>query len=61
MDVADRVQAGRPLVKDELGERAQKLFQDFLEGYTIPLTLVLSSAHHISTCPRCADTLWTMR
>ena len=40
MDVADRVHAGRPPVKDELGERAQKLFQDFLEGYTNPAPLI---------------------
>ena len=31
MDVADRVQAGQAVVKDVLGERAQKMFQDFLE------------------------------
>ena len=35
MDVVDRVHAGRPQLKDELGERAQKLFQDFLEGYIV--------------------------
>ena len=31
MDVADRMQSGQPAVKDVLGERAQKMFQDFLE------------------------------
>ncbi len=31
MDVGDRVQAGQAVVKDVLGERAQKMFQDFLE------------------------------
>lgn len=31
MDVADRMQSGRAVVRDVLGERAQKLFQDFLE------------------------------
>lgn len=31
MDVADRVQVGQAVVKDVLGERAQKMFQDFLE------------------------------
>jgi len=34
MDVADRVQSGQPTVRDVLGERAQKMFQDFLEEYT---------------------------
>ena len=32
MDVADRLQTTQPIVKDELGHRVQKLFQDFLEG-----------------------------
>ena len=31
MDVADRMQSGQATVKDVLGERAQKMFQDFLE------------------------------
>ena len=31
MDVADRMQSGQAVVKDVLGERAQKMFQDFLE------------------------------
>ena len=31
MDVAD-VQTGRVHVKDDVGDRVQKLFQDFLEG-----------------------------
>ena len=31
MDVAERVQAGQALVQDVIGERAQKMFQDFLE------------------------------
>ena len=31
MDVADRMQSGRAVVRDVLGERTQKLFQDFLE------------------------------
>ena len=31
MDVADRVQSGQPTVRDVLGERAQKMYQDFLE------------------------------
>lgn len=30
MDVAD-VQVGQPRVRDEVGVRCQKLFQDFLE------------------------------
>ena len=33
MDVANRTQNRQPLVKDDLGERVQKLFQDFLESY----------------------------
>ncbi|CAG0905979.1 unnamed protein product, partial [Cyprideis torosa] len=32
MDVAD-AQTGAQLVKDEVGERCQKLFQDFLEEF----------------------------
>ena len=31
MDVADRVQASQAVVRDVLGDRAQKMFQDFLE------------------------------
>ena len=31
MDVADRTQSGQAAVKNVLGERAQKIFQDFLE------------------------------
>ena len=31
MDVADRMQSGQAAVKNVLGERAQKMFQDFLE------------------------------
>ena len=31
MDVADRMQSGQAVVKNILGERAQKIFQDFLE------------------------------
>ena len=31
MDVADRMQSGQAVVKNVLGERAQKMFQDFLE------------------------------
>ena len=31
MDVADCMQSGQAVVKDVLGERAQKMFQDFLE------------------------------
>ena len=31
MDVADRMQSDQAVVKDVLGERAQKMFQDFLE------------------------------
>ena len=31
MDIADRMQSGRAAVKNVLGERAQKMFQDFLE------------------------------
>jgi DNA replication licensing factor MCM6 len=34
MDVLDRTLTSRPLIKDELGERVQKLFQDFLESCT---------------------------
>jgi len=34
MDVADR-QIGQLKVKDEVGVRCQKLFQDFLEGYVL--------------------------
>lgn len=34
MDVANRTQNRQPLVKDDLGERVQKLFQDFLESCT---------------------------
>ena len=30
MDVADRMQSGQAAVKNVLGERAQKMFQDFL-------------------------------
>ena len=30
MDVAE-IQTGHPQVKDEVGDRCQKLFQDFLE------------------------------
>ncbi len=29
MDVGDRVQAGQAVAKDVLGERAQKMFQDY--------------------------------
>ena len=36
MDVADRVQPREALVKDVLGERTQKMFQDFLEGWVRP-------------------------
>ncbi len=31
MDVSGRIQASQPVQKDVLGERAQKMFQDFLE------------------------------
>ena len=31
MDVADRMQSGQAVVKNVLGERVQKMFQDFLE------------------------------
>ena len=31
MDVEDRMQSGQAAVKDVLGEREQKMFQDFLE------------------------------
>ena len=31
MDVTDRMQSGQAAVKNVLGERAQKMFQDFLE------------------------------
>ena len=31
MDVAERVQASQAVVSDVVGERAQKMFQDFLE------------------------------
>ena len=31
MDVADRMQSGQAAVNNVLGERAQKMFQDFLE------------------------------
>lgn len=31
MDVAERVQASQAVVQDVVGERAQKMFQDFLE------------------------------
>ena len=31
MDVADRMQSGQAAVKNVLGERAQKMLQDFLE------------------------------
>ena len=31
MDVVDRIPSGQAAVKDVLGERAQKMFQDFLE------------------------------
>ena len=31
MDVADRMQSGQAAVINVLGERAQKMFQDFLE------------------------------
>ena len=31
MDVSDRVQASQTRVKDVVGERAQRMFQDFLE------------------------------
>ncbi len=31
MDVSGRIQAGQALVKDVLGERTQRMFQDFLE------------------------------
>ena len=31
MDVVDRMQSGQAAVKNVLGERAQKMFQDFLE------------------------------
>ena len=31
MNVADRTQSGQAAVKDVFGERAQKMFQDFLE------------------------------
>ena len=33
MDVADRSQPRQAVVKDVLGERVQKMFQDFLEEY----------------------------
>ena len=35
MDVADRMQSGQAAVKDILGEKAQKIFQDFLEQWTV--------------------------
>lgn len=31
MDVGERVQSSQAVVQDVLGERAQKMFQDFLE------------------------------
>jgi hypothetical protein len=31
MDVADHISSAVNIVKDEIGERCQKLFQDFLE------------------------------
>ena len=31
MDVADRIQSSQAASKDVLGERAQKMFKDFLE------------------------------
>lgn len=33
MDVSGRVQAAQTTVKDVVGERAQRMFQDFLEEY----------------------------
>ena len=33
MDVSGRIQASQPVQKDVLGERAQKMFQDFLEEW----------------------------
>lgn len=35
MDVADRVQASQAVVRDVLGDRAQKMFQDFLEEFMV--------------------------
>jgi len=42
MDVADAT-TGIPKVKDELSERCQKLFQDFLEEYVhvVALSLII--------------------
>ena len=53
MDVANRTQARQPLVKDELGERVQKLFQDFLESYA--KKQIITSTPSSSSSSRCTE------